>query len=52
MRWTGTLGKHAPRRTFVTHGEIEAAESIAQFYRDERGWDVVVPDQLEKAPLF
>ncbi len=52
VRWTSTLGGRAPRRTFVTHGEPEAAESIAQVYRDRHGWDVVVPDHLEKAKLF
>lgn len=52
VRWTGTLGKRAPRRTFVTHGEPEAAESIAALYREKRGWDVVVPNHLEKAALF
>jgi metallo-beta-lactamase family protein len=52
LRWTGTLGAKAPRRTFVTHGEPEAAESFAQAHRDERGWDMRVPAHLEKAPIF
>ncbi len=51
-RWTATIGAKPPRRTFVTHGEPEAAESIAQLHRDQRGWDVRVPAHLEKAPLF
>ena len=41
-----------PRRVFVTHGEPEAAESIAALYREKHGWDVRVPDQAEIAPLF
>lgn len=52
VRWTSTLGKKAPRRTFVTHGELSAAESIAALYREQHGWDVVVPDHMEKAKLF
>jgi metallo-beta-lactamase family protein len=51
-RWTATAGPKAPRRTFVTHGEPEAAESLAQLLRDQRGWDLRVPDHLETAPLF
>ncbi len=51
VRWTNTLAK-PPRRVFVTHGEPEAAESIAALYRSTHGWDVRVPDQLETAPLF
>ncbi|MEO6462704.1 MAG: MBL fold metallo-hydrolase, partial [Candidatus Eisenbacteria bacterium] len=51
-RWTATVGAKAPRRTFVTHGEPEAAESIAQLHRDQRGWNMRVPAHLEKAPLF
>ena len=52
VRWTDTLGARKPRRVFVTHGEPEAAESIAALYRQTHGWDVRVPDQLEIAPLF
>lgn len=52
LRWTATVGKKAPRRSFATHGEPEAAESLAQLHRDQRGWDVRVPAHLEKAPLF
>ena len=52
LRWTATIGAKAPRRTFVTHGEPEAAESFAQLHRDERGWDMRVPGHLEKATIF
>jgi metallo-beta-lactamase family protein len=50
-RWTATAGPKPPRRMFVTHGEPEAAESMAQLHRDERGWNVTVPDHLEQVPL-
>jgi metallo-beta-lactamase family protein len=52
LRWTGTAGARAPRRTFLVHGEPEAAESLAELHRQERGWDVHVPDHLERAGLF
>ena len=52
LRWTGTVGARAPRRTFLVHGEPEAAESLAALHRQERGWDVRVPAHLEKAELF
>ena len=52
LRWTATAGPQAPRRTYVVHGEPEASESIARLHREQRGWDVRVPDHLEHAPLF
>ncbi len=52
LRWTGTVGDRAPRRTFLVHGEPEAAESLAALHREKRGWDVRVPAHLEKVPLF
>lgn len=32
-----------PRKTFVVHGEPEAAESLAGWLREEQGWRAVVP---------
>ena len=52
VRWTDTMGKRAPRRVFITHGEPESAESIAALYRERHGWDVRVPAHLEKAALY
>jgi len=51
VRWTNTARK-APQRVFVTHGEPEAAESIAALYRATHGWEVRVPDQEETFALF
>ena len=33
-----------PRRLFLTHGESEAADSLAGHIRQELGWDATVPD--------
>ena len=52
LRWTATAGAKAPRRTFLVHGEPEAAEALARVHREERGWDAHVPDHLERATLF
>jgi metallo-beta-lactamase family protein len=43
--------KKAPRRTFVTHGEPAAADALRLRIQDELGWDVHVPEHLEKAEL-
>ena len=52
VRWSGTLGRHGPKRVFLTHGEPEAAESLAALLRQTYGWNVRVPSPLEKADLF
>ncbi len=52
VRWSGTLGKPGPRRVFLTHGEPEAAESLAALLRQTYGWSVSVPNPLEKVELF
>jgi len=52
LRWLGCF-QQPPKRTFIVHGEPEAAEALAQTLRQERGWpNVVVPDYLETAVLF
>ncbi|PIW27015.1 MAG: MBL fold metallo-hydrolase [Rhodospirillales bacterium CG15_BIG_FIL_POST_REV_8_21_14_020_66_15] len=40
-----------PRRTFITHGEPEAATSLRMKIQDRLGWDVVVPEYLETVDL-
>jgi len=41
LRWLEPLP--APRRVFLTHGEIAAATALAEQLRTTRGWDVVLP---------
>ncbi len=43
--------EHAPRRTFVTHGEPSAADALRLRIHDELGWEVHVPEHLEVAEL-
>jgi metallo-beta-lactamase family protein len=42
LRWLAST-RRAPRRTFVTHGEPEAAAALAATLRERRGWETVVP---------
>ena len=52
IRWAGTFEQHAPSRTYLTHGEPEASESIAKLLHETYGWETRVPNPLEKADLF
>ena len=52
LEWSGTFSARKPRRTFVTHGEPEAAEEIARLLRERHGFEARVPNHLEKASLF
>jgi metallo-beta-lactamase family protein len=49
LRWLEPLA--APRRVFLTHGEIESAESFAAELTASRGWDVHIPDMGETQEL-
>ena len=42
MAWAGGFSK-PPRRTFVVHGEVAAANNFAQRLRTEKNWTVDVP---------
>ncbi len=50
IRWLRNF-RTRPRRLFVTHGETEAAEALAQRVRRELGWTVDVPDYGDAAEL-
>jgi metallo-beta-lactamase family protein len=42
MHWLGGFSA-APSTLFLTHGEAEVADLLAEHVRAERGWNVVVP---------
>jgi len=42
---------HAPRRTFVTHGEPAAADAMRQRIERQLRWRVEVPDYLQTVTL-
>jgi metallo-beta-lactamase family protein len=43
LRWLNGL-EVAPKRVFVTHGEVEAAEQFGRLLVEETGWGVLVPE--------
>jgi metallo-beta-lactamase family protein len=44
-------GRIAPARTFITHGEPQAADALRQRIARNLGWAVQVPDYLERVVL-
>jgi metallo-beta-lactamase family protein len=50
LRWLGGF-RQPPSRTFVVHGEPETAGAFAATVRERLGWDVAVPDYLDRAEL-
>lgn len=42
---------HAPRRTFVTHGESAASDALRQRIQSELGWQVSVPEFRDEIAL-
>lgn len=50
IRWLEGLPA-APKTVFTTHGEPDAAAAMAQHIRDRFGWNVIVPEYKQTAPL-
>ncbi len=50
LKWLGHF-QRPPRRVFITHGEPEASESLAEEVRNQFGWDVHVPEYRETVQL-
>jgi metallo-beta-lactamase family protein len=50
LAWLGHF-KKAPKITFITHGELEAAESLKEKITRQLGWKVVIPEYLEQENL-
>ena len=52
LRWLDNF-RHAPKRTFIIHGEKESATELQRTLQKGRGWNnVIVPEYLEKDILF
>jgi metallo-beta-lactamase family protein len=51
LRWVRAFEK-PPRQLFLTHGEEDAALSLAKTIRDELGWTVRVPEYQEAVELL
>jgi metallo-beta-lactamase family protein len=52
LRWLEGLRQSPPKRTFLTHGEPEAAEAMADHIRERLGWVAEVPTYGEKFELL
>ncbi len=50
LRWLAPMPS-APRRSFTTHGEPEAAEAMAEHIRERFGWRVDAPSYGESVEL-
>jgi metallo-beta-lactamase family protein len=50
LEWLRGFGQ-APRRTFVTHGELAAADAMRRHIQDTLGWNVEVPEYRDRITL-
>jgi metallo-beta-lactamase family protein len=50
VRWLSGLHK-APRRVFVTHGELNASQHLASLVRNSDGWEMVIPSYKDQVFL-
>jgi metallo-beta-lactamase family protein len=50
LTWLRT-SDHQPRRVFIVHGELEAAEHLRERITDELGWDCAVPEYRDEVEL-
>lgn len=50
LEWLSFLEK-APKKIFVTHGELQASLSLQKKIKERFGWDVIVPKYLESFDL-
>jgi metallo-beta-lactamase family protein len=49
LRWLEAL--EPPKQTFLVHGEPEPAEALAKTLRNNRGWNVALPELGESHEL-
>jgi len=50
LRWLGSF-RAPPRRLFLTHGELQASQALADHVREAMGWQVSIPEYQEVAEL-
>jgi metallo-beta-lactamase family protein len=48
LQWLEGMESSVPSRTFLTHGEPEAANAMAGHIKDKFGWNVQVPQYGER----
>lgn len=47
LRWLSDF-KRPPKKVFITHGEVKAAEALRAKIIEKFGWEVVIPDYLQR----
>ncbi len=52
LKWLDGMESGIPSRTFLTHGEPEAANAMAGHIKDRFGWNVHVPQYGERVELL
>ena len=50
LGWLKTIAS-SPRKTFIVHGEPLAADALRLRIAEELGWDVMVPEHMERVKL-
>ncbi|MBL8207225.1 MAG: MBL fold metallo-hydrolase [Blastocatellia bacterium] len=50
LRWLREF-KRPPRKTFIVHGEPDAASALGQLITDKLGWDIAIPQYQEIVSL-
>ena len=50
IEWLGYF-KKAPKKLFLTHGEIDASQALKKRIEERFGWSVVIPNYLESFDL-
>jgi metallo-beta-lactamase family protein len=50
LNWLGNF-KESPKMTFITHGELESATTLAKKI-EEKGWNTMIPEYLQTVELF
>ncbi|MHA7775434.1 MBL fold metallo-hydrolase RNA specificity domain-containing protein [Roseibium sp. M-1] len=50
LRWLGEF-EAAPKQTFITHGEPDAADALRYRIESELGWECLVPDYRDEVLL-
>jgi metallo-beta-lactamase family protein len=50
LTWLGSF-REAPRKVFITHGEIGAAYSLKRKIENKFGWNVFVPEYMQREEL-
>jgi metallo-beta-lactamase family protein len=50
LRWLGQI-KDSPKMTFITHGELQSATTLAKKI-ELMGWSPIIPEYLESFELF